>query len=150
MRVELAAKVKLRGSVVDLEGAPVVGAAVRVGQGRGFTVDERETPRTDAEGRFEVEGAPVGPVTILVAAPRGAAVEYSQAVISTNIAGGPEVELAPIRVTKKRLKSGEAGGDLGYAIGSARRRSTRRSASSRSRWCGPARRRPAPGCRPAT
>ncbi|MBZ5713586.1 carboxypeptidase regulatory-like domain-containing protein [Nannocystis pusilla] len=116
VRVEMAAKVKLRGSVVDLEGAPVVGAAVRVSHGRTYTVDDRETPRTDAEGRFEVEGAPVGAVTILVAGPRGAAVEYNQAVISTNIAGGPEVELAPIRVTKRRLKAGDSSGDLGYAI----------------------------------
>jgi len=116
VRVELAAKVKLRGTVVDLEGAPVVGAAVRVSQGGSFTFDDRETPRTDAEGRFEVEGAPVGAVTILVAAPRGAAVEYSQTTINTNIAGGPEVELPPIRIAKQRLKPGDAHGDLGYAI----------------------------------
>ncbi|MCY1012389.1 carboxypeptidase regulatory-like domain-containing protein [Nannocystis pusilla] len=116
VRVELAAKVKLRGTVVDLEGAPVVGAAVRVSQGRGFTVDDRDVPRTDAQGRFAVEGAPVGLVTLLVAAPRGAAVEYSQTTMTTTIAGGPEVELPPIRVAKQRLKSGDTIGDLGYAI----------------------------------
>ncbi|MDC0717647.1 carboxypeptidase regulatory-like domain-containing protein [Nannocystis bainbridge] len=116
VRVELAAKVKLRGTVVDLEGAPVVGAAVRVSQGQGYTIDDRHTPRTDAQGRFEVEGAPVGLVTVLVAAPRGTAVDYSQTTWTTTIAGGPEVELPPIRVAKQRLKSGEASGDLGYAI----------------------------------
>ncbi|WAS92809.1 carboxypeptidase regulatory-like domain-containing protein [Nannocystis punicea] len=116
VRVELAAKVKLRGTVVDLEGAPVVGAAVRVSQGQVFVVDNRDLPRTDAQGRFEVEGAPVGLVTILVAAPRGAAAEYSQTVMTTNLAGGPEIELAPIRVAKQRVKSGETSGDLGYAI----------------------------------
>ncbi|PCC69760.1 Carboxypeptidase regulatory-like domain-containing protein [Nannocystis exedens] len=116
LQIELAAKVKLRGTVVDLEGAPVVGAAVRVSQGRGYSFGDSDAPRTDAQGRFEVEGAPVGLVTVLIAAPRNAAVEYSQTAMTTTIAGGPEVELPPIRVAKQRLKAGEASGDLGYAI----------------------------------
>jgi hypothetical protein len=115
LRIELAAKVKLRGTVVDLEGAPVVGATVHIGQSGTFTFNGSELPRTDAAGRFEVAGAPVGHAMIRVSGPRGSD-EYSSATISTRIAGGPEVELPPIRLARQKVKPGEATGDLGFAI----------------------------------
>jgi protocatechuate 3,4-dioxygenase beta subunit len=115
LRIELAAKVKLRGTVVDLEGAPVVGATVHLGQSGTFTFNGSELPRTDAAGRFEIAGAPVGNAMIRVSGPRGSD-EYSSATISTRITGGPEVELPPIRLARQKVKPGETIGDLGFAI----------------------------------
>lgn len=113
--IDPAATVKLRGTVVDLDGAPVVGARVRVSQSAPVAFDDR-TPRTDAKGGFELAGVPAGEVRILVVGPHEAAVDYNQATLSTKIAGGPEVELPPIRLAPRRLKAGEAEGDLGFAI----------------------------------
>ncbi len=116
VRLELTAKVKLRGTVLDLEGAPVAGVEVRIGQSGVFAFDDREVPRTDDAGRFEVDGAPVGNAMLMLTAPRGVADEYSDVTISTRISGGPEVVLPPIRMARQKLKRGEATGDLGYAI----------------------------------
>src|SRR5262249_37089954 len=118
VRVELAAKVRLRGSVVDLEGKPVPHIAVQVNATDVFRFGAPggDGVRTDAEGRFEVAAAPTGSVRVLVSGSRGGATEYSQAMINMTISGGPVVELAPIRIAAKKVKSGETAGDLGYAL----------------------------------
>lgn len=116
VRVALVAKVTVRGTVVDLEGAPVAGVGVRVSGSGAFVFDETEAPRTDAKGRFEVAGAPAGPVMLLLVPLRDSEVQYSQTRVNTRIAGGPVVELPPIRIATQKVKSGEAIGDLGYAL----------------------------------
>ncbi len=115
LTVELAGKVTVRGTVVDLEGKPVAGVAVRIGVGgsRGETGDSRHI--SDAAGRFEVVQAPVGLVMIAAEPGVGSAVMNSL----TTMALGAEpsvIELAPIRLAPRRLKTGEVAGDLGYVV----------------------------------
>ncbi len=117
VRIDLVGRVKLRGTVVDLDGAPVPGVTIQVNTEASFVWTDRAEPTTDAAGRFEVPAVPVGDVKILAFA-RGVA-DFSQATISTRISattGGLEVELPPIRVARQRVKPGETTGDLGYAI----------------------------------
>ena len=117
LRVELAGKVTVRGTVVDLEGAPVPGVTVRIGVGAvsygGNTGDLRHV--SDAAGRFEVAQAPVGVVMIAADPGVGSAVMSS---MTTMQLGGEQavVELAPIRLAPRRLATGEVAGDLGYSV----------------------------------
>ncbi len=115
LRVELLGKVTVRGTVVDLEGQPVAGVAVRIGVGGfgGEAGDGRHI--SDAAGRFEVVRAPVGVVTIAVDPGAGAPVMGS--LTTTQLEGtGGVIKLAPIRLAPRRLKSGEVSGDLGYSV----------------------------------
>lgn len=115
LRVELAGKVTVRGTVVDLEGRPVAGVAVRIGGGGPGrdTGDRRHI--SDAAGRFEVTQAPVGVVTIAADPGTGAAVTGS--LTTTQLEGTRGViELPPIRLAPRRLRVGEAAGDLGYSV----------------------------------
>lgn len=61
--IELEAARTLRGRVVDGRGAPVAGARVEFDRG-GSSFSSREV-RTDADGRFTLEGAPVGDVRLV-------------------------------------------------------------------------------------
>jgi protocatechuate 3,4-dioxygenase beta subunit len=117
VRVELVGKVTLRGTVVDVDGAPVPGVAVRVSGTRTFVFGGESAQKkhvSDAAGRFEVEQVPSGSVTVMTEVPRGD--EHADAVISTKIAGGPVVELPPIRLARRTVKPGEASGDLGITL----------------------------------
>ena len=118
LRVELAAKVTVRGTVVDLDGAPVVGVEVKISESGSFRFGLADTDRkhiSDDAGRFEVARAPTGPVTILVGRPNDTTVPSTY--MRMEIAGdGPVVELPPLRVSRLRTKPGEAPGDLGYVL----------------------------------
>ncbi len=117
LRIELAGKVTVRGTVVDLEGQPVPGVAVRVGLGATTSATNGADRRhvSDAAGRFEVEQAPVGVVMIAAEPGVGSAVMGSMTTMQLDGAQAV-IELAPIRLAPRRLKTGEAAGDLGYTI----------------------------------
>ena len=117
LRIELAAKVTVRGTVVDLNGAAVVGVEVKISETGSFRFGLDDTDRkhiSDDAGRFEVAHAPTGPVTILVGRPDDTTVPWTY--LHMEIAGGPVVELPPLRVSRLRTKPGEAVGDLGYVL----------------------------------
>lgn len=121
VRVELAPKVTVRGSVVDLEGKPVAGLRVMISSGglsfSGWNDDEKQNI-TDEAGRYEVPRAPVGKVEIY-AMPRnwGAGDEYGWTSVPAVLSDAQAVvELPPIKVTKKRVKEEEVAGDLGYRL----------------------------------
>ncbi|HEY8378247.1 MAG TPA: PDZ domain-containing protein, partial [Nannocystis sp.] len=111
--------VTVRGTVVDLEGKPLAQAAVRVSEiesGREPASAREARARTDEQGRFELKEVPAGRVRFLVAAPRGGATEYGQALMTTELTGGPVVEVGPIRLAPRKVKAGEEVGDLGYVL----------------------------------
>lgn len=120
LRVELAGKVTVRGTVVDLEGAPIPGVEVRISSGRSFRFggDEGDNKHvSDAAGRFEVARAPVGAVRIDVSPGRGGPEAYGRANFAAQIeAGGAVVELPPIRLAKRQVERGDAVGDLGLSL----------------------------------
>lgn len=118
LRVELAPKVTVRGKVVDLDGEPVPGMEVNVsGGGAWVSGDERKLNVTDEQGRFEVAHAPTGLVQISVWPPSWSNSEYSWTRMPVRLDDKQtEVELPPIQVAKRRVKEGEAGGDVGYTI----------------------------------
>src|SRR5690606_1288984 len=117
VRVELAAKVSVRGTVVDLDGAPVAGLEVKISASKSFRFSLDEADRrhvSDEAGRFEVAQAPTGPVSVLVGRP-----DHSSAptVMELQIASGSSVvELPPLRVSRPRKQPGEAAGGLGYVL----------------------------------
>ncbi|MBA3546824.1 MAG: carboxypeptidase regulatory-like domain-containing protein, partial [Nannocystis sp.] len=117
LRVELAGKVTVRGTVVDLEGQPVPGVAVRIGLGMIMSTTHGADRRhvSDAAGRFEVEQAPVGTVMIAADPGAGSAVMGSTTIMQLD-GTQAAIELAPIRLAPRRLKTGEAAGDLGYTV----------------------------------
>ena len=119
VRVELTAKVTVRGKVVDLEGKPVAGLRVWVTAPGTFSFGEEEDKQniTDEQGRYEVARAPAGKVTVMVMPRNWRDDEYGFSRVPMQIEASEEaIELAPIRVTKKRVKQGEAGGDLGITF----------------------------------
>jgi protocatechuate 3,4-dioxygenase beta subunit len=118
VRVELAPKITVRGKLVGLEGEPVAGMEVHVSGGATWVGGGAEKLNvTDAEGRFEVERAPTGQVQI-TAWPQGwANGDYEYVAAPARIADDVAVvELPPIQVAKRRVKQGEASGDVGYTI----------------------------------
>lgn len=115
LKIALAGQVTVRGTVVDLEGKPVSGVAVRVGVGgfRGEAADLRHI--SDAAGRFEVAQAPVG--VVMIAADPGVGSAVMGSLTTMEIGDGQAViELAPIRLAPRRLRTGEVAGDLGYSV----------------------------------
>ncbi len=70
VRVDLPALVRVRGTLVSLgDGQPLVGVRVGAGVGRP-SMSELDAGRqvvTDARGRFELDGVPIGPASISVA-----------------------------------------------------------------------------------
>lgn len=120
LRVELAGRVTLRGTVVDLEGAPIPGVEVMVSGSGSFRFGGDRGEKkfvTDAAGRFEIERAETGLVNIWAMASRGAASDYSDANFPLRIDGsGPVVELAPIRLARRQVKPGDVAGDLGFTL----------------------------------
>jgi len=122
VRVELAPKVTVRGSVVDLEGKPVADMEVTVG-GRDmgpFGPPGGATGLTDETGRFEVTGAPTGAVQVSVSPRNWGGSEFRSVTVPAVVGSEARVaELTPIRVTRARTNTGEAAGDLGYTIADA-------------------------------
>jgi protocatechuate 3,4-dioxygenase beta subunit len=119
LRVELMPKVTVRGKVVDLEGKPVPGLNVGVGDGGSAwgEGDEKKLNITDDAGRFEVSQAPTGKVSVYVYPQDWFNGDYEFTSMPVVIAGGESVvELPPIRVARKRVKQGDDRGDLGFGL----------------------------------
>ncbi len=119
LRVELVPKVTVRGTVLDLEGKPVPGLYVSVSDGGAAYGggDEKKLNITDGAGRYEVTQAPAGKVTVYVYPQNWDGDDYeftSMPVVIT--ASDAPIELRPIRVSKKRVKKGDAAGDLGFGL----------------------------------
>jgi len=120
LRVELAPKVTVRGTVIDVEGKPAPGLYVGVGDMGGVAYggsDEQKLNITDEAGRYEVAQAPTGKVRVFVYPRNWSDGDYEFASMPAVIAGdAATVELAPIRVVRRRVKSGDTSGDLGYQL----------------------------------
>ncbi|PCC70885.1 PDZ domain-containing protein [Nannocystis exedens] len=115
VRIELAPKVTVRGTVVDLEGKPVPGLTVTVsGSGASASAQDGKHNVTDESGRFEFRNAPAGLAQINVSPQNGNA-EFGWSSMPAMLSGeASTVELPPIRVARKRTPSGEQAGDLGF------------------------------------
>jgi len=119
VRIELAPKVTVRGTVVDLDGKPVPGLQVSVSDNGGSYGggDEQKLNITDDAGRYEVAQAPTGKVRISVYPQNWRGAEYNNVWMPAVISGGESaVELPPIRVTKRQVKQGDTAGDLGLRL----------------------------------
>ncbi len=118
LHIELAAKATVRGTVIDLDGAPVVGVEVNITETSGFRFGLTATDRrqvTDDTGRFEIAQASTGQVTVLVGRPDDTTIPMTY--LRMDIPGGaPVVDLPPLRVSRPRTKSGDVMGDLGYDL----------------------------------
>nr|WP_263429128.1 carboxypeptidase regulatory-like domain-containing protein [Nannocystis pusilla] len=117
VRIELAPKVTVRGTVVDTDGKPVAGMEVSVqapGTWSSSGADENKLHVTDEQGRYEVANAPSGQVSIQVY-PRGwGDSEFSWSSMPAQLSNSASViELPPIKVARRRVKDGEASGELG-------------------------------------
>lgn len=114
--VELVGKATARGTVVDLEGAPVAGIEVLIaGGGESFNYGRPGEQVSDAQGRFTVMKAPVGVVQVWARPLTGS--EFAAArTVRTIAAGQAEVEIGEIRVTREQVSRGAAAGDLGYTL----------------------------------
>jgi S1-C subfamily serine protease len=105
----------VRGRVVDLEGAPVSGLEVATDSVRGDESDSQSI--TDDAGRFELPRLPVGMVSITVGPATGQASPFGAVRIAVDVAPDQRViELAAIRVARRRIAVGGARGDLGFTI----------------------------------
>ncbi|MCY1054764.1 carboxypeptidase regulatory-like domain-containing protein [Nannocystis sp. SCPEA4] len=117
----LAPRVTVRGRLVDVEtGAPVVGMDVRVQATQGGLGGDRTGSRhvTDAQGRFEVSGVTVGPVTVS-ASPANrdyASGDYAATSATVLLEGTGTVELAPIAVARRRAPADQPAADLGFSV----------------------------------
>jgi len=119
VRVELSPKVTVRGKVVNLEGQPVAGLRVMVSTPGSWSFGEGEEKQniTDAQGNYEVEHAPTGQVSVNVMPRNWNDDDYGWSSMPVRIEPSDAVvELPPIRLAKKRVKEGEAMGELGFTL----------------------------------
>ena len=115
VRIELVGATTLRGTVLDLEGAPVPGLEVASSSVKGEESDTRYI--TDASGRFELARLPVGTVSVTIGAPNGQPSPFGAVRISVDVQPDQRViDLPPIRVAQRRIEVGAARGDLGFTI----------------------------------
>jgi hypothetical protein len=123
--LELTPKSILRGQVVALEdNHPLPGmmvmVAARKGTGHAMAGPWSDNDRkniTDAEGRFEVQGAPTGRVNISVWPQDFQTAHYGWANTGATLESGKVNETRPIRLPKLRVsRQGERGGDLGFSL----------------------------------
>lgn len=124
LELSLQPTVTLRGRVIDLDtGAPVPGMVVSVG-GRagglsfGRTRGGELKEVSDAQGRFEVEGAATGKVEIMVM-PRAwsSTADYGWNSFPTTIASDPAIqELGDLEVIARRTAPDQAAGELGFEL----------------------------------
>lgn len=117
----LAARTSVRGQVVSLDdGAPVAGMRVLIAARRAspsFRGDDPEKNNiTDAAGRFEVQRAPSGPISITLVPLDGARASFAWASIPAEAGEGAVTDLGRITVARQRVKQGDRGGDLGFVV----------------------------------
>ena len=126
LQLVLAANVTVRGRLVDLDsGAPVEGVEMSVaprkgaGDARVFRLgdDGAGEQVSNAEGRFAIAHAPVGPAYL-----RGIPRDFMQSPYGfvqwpVDVAAGRElVDVGDVQVPRRRLSPGQPEGDLGLAF----------------------------------
>lgn len=118
--LSLDALVTITGRVVDLvTKQPVPGVIIIAGVGkdggsmasRSFDPDQPNTSGTD--GRFRLDNAPTGPVTLRGFPRDFRDSEYSGLSIARDIAGSGTVDVGDLPVIKRRVKPGDKVGELG-------------------------------------
>ena len=124
VQVELGARVTVRGRLIDVDtGEGVPGMLVRMtpkGQQRVFTAtDPTEAGEvTDVQGRFELLKVGTGAVQVVVTPRDMVENGYEFTGFGVQVPGpGPVVELAPMKLTRLRIKAGEQAGELGFTTG---------------------------------
>jgi protocatechuate 3,4-dioxygenase beta subunit len=125
MRLELKPRATLRGRVVALDsGKPLPGMRVTAqlpdSSGQfSFESDpggERKNI-TDADGRFQLDDAPLGRLIVSVFPRDWDDSEFDFCLARTSLQAGQELELPPIRCARRRVKSSrDMGGDLGFTL----------------------------------
>lgn len=118
LRIELAPKITVRGKVVDLEGAPLPGIRVSAsGSGTWTSGDDQKLNVSDEQGHFELPNVPTGRVMLNASPQSWGDSEYGWTSVPVQLDGASEsVEVPPIRMARRRVKEGEASGDLGYTV----------------------------------
>lgn len=118
----LESRVTVTGRLVSLEtGDPVSGMRVSVsplagGGGFSFSMNEDKEKITDEQGRFTVENAPAGRVTVMSFPLDWSDSDFGWMRFIANIEAGKDSNLGDLRVPKKRLTSKERAGDLGFTL----------------------------------
>lgn len=124
VQVELLPRVTVRGKVIDAEtGAPVPGmrvSMVAAGQVQVFTVVDHVGAGevTDAEGRFEIAQVPAGALRVTILPKDWVDNGYSWTSLQVQVpgSGAPAVELAPLKIVRRRLAEDDVPGDLGFRV----------------------------------
>ncbi|MFZ6183277.1 carboxypeptidase regulatory-like domain-containing protein [Nannocystis pusilla] len=120
VRIELAPKVSVRGTVVDTDGKPIAGMQVYVtapGVWSSSGDDEDKRNVTDEQGRYEVSNAPSGKVQVNVYPRSWGSDEFSWTSMPVMLSSDASVtELAPIKVARRRVKEGDKSGELGIKV----------------------------------
>lgn len=114
LRIELAQKVSVRGTVIDLKGVPMAGlqVVVRAMEGAASTQpDQSQRHITDTSGRFELKNVPTGDVAIIIISQNpgiNGAAENTR--IPMKISGAAQtIELPPITLPRGQTPPGSAG-----------------------------------------
>jgi hypothetical protein len=125
IRLTLSPRATLRGQVVALDtGKPLpsmrVTARLPSGSGVIFFQSDSGGERkniTDAEGRFQLDDAPVGRVVISVMPVQIDDSDYDRCLGRASVQAGQALDLPPIRRARRRVKTmRDLGGDLGFTL----------------------------------
>lgn len=115
VRIAVVGAATLRGTVLDLRGAPVPALEVGLSSARGVVSDMRAV--TDAAGRFELSRVSVGPMFVTVGPPGGRMSPFAQSRVAIEVpVDQARIELPAIRVAERRIAVGGSRGELGYTI----------------------------------
>lgn len=121
VEITLVPRITVTGTLVDAEtGQPVPGLKVTISGGGGFSfggndVKADQKDISDAQGRFEVEDAATGKVSVMVMAPSFTDDDYGWTWMQRRLPPEPSVQdLGTIELIKKRTERGQEQGDLGF------------------------------------
>lgn len=121
IEIALVPRITVKGTLVDAQtGAPVPGMKVSINGGARFSfgrggdkADQKDI--SDAQGRFEVEDAPTGKVSLTAMAPSFTDNDYGWTFIQRRLKPEPKVQdLGTVELVKKRTERGQEPGDLGF------------------------------------
>jgi protocatechuate 3,4-dioxygenase beta subunit len=121
LTIELDALVTVTGRTVDLvTGAPVPGIVMNIAMGKSggngmmFSIgDDAEQNISGDDGRFTLENAPKGPVTLTGFPKDFRGSLYSFVRVARTIEGGSTVDIGDIKLMQMRVKRGDPAGELG-------------------------------------
>jgi protocatechuate 3,4-dioxygenase beta subunit len=124
IRLEMKPRATVRGQLVALDsGKPVAGMRViaqfpssanRISYDHDAAGERKNI--SDAEGRFQLDDAPVGRVLIVAFPTDMEQVDYDFCLGRATLQAGQELTLPPIRCAHRRVKGRDVGGDLGFAL----------------------------------